>query len=353
MGTLVFSLLINRIFLTFSSNLGTRHHPDLIRWNNNSKPAMGGISFYIVFLLCITLYPAIAGNSEDLFNRSFNGIILATSIGFLMGLADDAYNTRPWLKFFTQLLCGVVLIATGTQIEIFQYSWLNICVTIIWVIGIMNSLNMLDNMDGITTVVSSTILMTILIVLMITGQINSIYTVLAFGIIASLFAFLKYNWNPAKMYMGDTGSQFLGILLAALGIKFLWNPEPAHPAQFSTIRHVFIVIIAFLPTLVDTTTVVINRLAKGNSPFIGGKDHTTHFLSYLGLSDKQVALVMWGLSLVSCIMVYIIVSAIPEWNAYYSIFFSFYCLIVFSFLFGITRLRTTNVRMQRRLKKRG
>lgn len=278
---------------------------------------------------------------------------MATSIGFLMGLADDAYNTRPWLKFFTQLLCGVVLILTGTQIEIFQHNWLNVTLTIIWVVGIMNSLNMLDNMDGVTTVVSSTILMSILIVLMVTGQINSIYTVLAFGIIASLFAFLKYNWNPAKMYMGDTGSQFLGILLAALGIKFLWNPDSANPAHFSTIKHIFIVIIAFLPTLVDTTTVVINRLSKGNSPFVGGKDHTTHFLSYLGLTDKQVTLVMWGLSLLSCTMVYIIVSAIPEWNAYYSIFFSFYCLIVFSFLFGITRLRTTNVRMQRRLKKRG
>ncbi len=350
LGTLVFSLLLNKIFLTFSKNLGIRNQEQL-RWSSVQKPAIGGVSFFIIFLLCIALYPALSGDSEGLYSRPFYGVILATCMGFLMGLADDAYNTKPLLKLFTQIACGVALVVTGTQIEIFSQQWLNIALTILWVVTIMNSLNMLDNMDGITTIVSSSILITILLILLITGQIESIYTVMAFGIIASLFAFLRYNWNPSKMYMGDTGSQFLGILLAALGIKFLWNPVGL--GQISIMKQVFIVLITFLPTLVDTTTVIINRVAKGNSPFIGGKDHTTHFLSYLGFTDKQVAVFMLVVSLIGCGLVYFIVTKIDEWTMTHTVLFSFYCIIVFSFLFTITRLRTTNFRMHRRIKKRG
>ncbi len=334
-GALVFSILINNIMLRFVKTLGIRNQNEAtIRWSDQVKPALGGLGFYIVFLLSITLHPFIfsySGNSN--INFQFTGIVGATSLGFLMGLADDAYNTRPVLKFLTQVLCGVILIYSGTYINIFDATILNYCLTIMWVVGLMNSINMLDNMDGITTIVSLIISFTILLLMLINKEIDTIGMTVMIGLIASLLGFLKFNWNPSKMYMGDTGSQYLGILLAAISINYLWNPIGS--SEFSLSRQFLIPILSFIIPIIDTTTVVIKRLRKGNSPFIGGKDHTTHHLSYLGFTERQVAALIALTSIVSSAIVIYIISAVKEWNHLYTAIFVCYFLLVFGVLFRI------------------
>ena len=331
----MFSFLINRIFLKFSKNLGIRNIDDkVIRWNTTSKPAFGGISFFIVFLLVLTQYQIFFPNQYTPIDTRLIGILVAASIGFLVGLADDAFNTNPLLKSIAQALCAIVLIATGNSICVFEAEWMNYGRTFLWVVGLMDSVNMLDNMDGITTIASIFALIGMLTVIVLNKTFESSYFVLVLGLIGALLGFLFFNWNPSKMYMGDTGSQFLGVELAALSIKFLWN----HSAMEynATSRQFLLPILAFIVPFSDTLTVVINRLSKGKSPFVGGKDHTTHHLSYLGLSDQSVALLVAGLGIFSTVILLIALS-ITNWSHLFTILFAAYALVVFVSLFLTTK----------------
>ncbi len=336
------SFLINKLFLSFSKNLGGRNKNDnMVRWSSTTKPAFGGISFFIVFLLSYAAYPIIFKDVEEITTLSALGIILASTLAFLMGLADDAYNTNPSLKFIVQFACAILLISTGTYIMIFDSLILNYGITILWVVGMMNSINMLDNMDAVSTLASIYAFTIMMLGGFINFQFQSIYFLLTSGMIASLVGFLFFNWNPSKMYMGDTGSQFLGIVLSAMAIKFLWNPVNPE-VEVAIGKQFLLVILAFLVPLADTTTVVINRLSKGNSPFIGGKDHTTHHLSYLGLSDRQVALIVAAISSLSTIFA-IYIFPIQEWKTLFTILFGSYALLIFLSLFLITKRKRHNI----------
>ncbi|MGB0886489.1 MAG: MraY family glycosyltransferase [Vicingaceae bacterium] len=336
LGALLFSILINRVMLRFVKTLGIRNEDEkTIRWSAQAKPALGGLTFYIIFLLSIILHSFIFSYEESGIDFRFTGIVGATSLGFLMGLSDDAYNTRPILKFLTQVLCGVILIYSGSFITIFDNDLLNYSITILWVVGLMNSINMLDNMDGITTIVSVVIAFTILLLMLVNNEADSLGTTIVIGLLASLLGFLYFNWNPARMYMGDTGSQYLGVLLAALSINYLWNPITT--SEFAISRQLLIPLLAFIIPIVDTTTVTIKRLSKGNSPFVGGKDHTTHHLAYLGFTEKQVAAIIALISIISSAIAVYAISSIQNWNHWYTLIFSAYFLIVFGVLFTIAK----------------
>jgi len=296
---LVFSLIINGLLLRFSKNLGIRNHQEiLVRWSSTSKPSLGGLSFFFIFLLSFLWLPFFAQSPFSFYNLQAIGVMAAIFIGFLTGLFDDAYNTHPWKKFAGQLLSGLVLIVCGVYIQFFNLELLNYLVTLFWVVGIMNSINMLDNMDGITSVSSLGILGSMLGIMAVSGHLTNPFGLLIIAIMGSLAGFLAYNWHPSKMYMGDTGSQFLGITLASFGIIFLWNAG-VKAAEMPPLTRALLVATAFALPISDTTTVCIKRILKGSSPFVGGKDHTTHHLSYLGLSDRWVAVVFAVLSIVS------------------------------------------------------
>lgn len=300
----IFSVLINSILLKFSQNLGTRnlHDQKHIRWNPNVKPSLGGISFFVVFLISFIILGFINNLLPLHFkNLKIIGIFLVCTIAFIMGLADDAYNTKPLLKFLTQIACGFILYFTGTRINIFPVETLNLGLTVLWVAGLMNSINMLDNMDGITTIVSITILC---FVITLNQKLNLILTplpILSLGVLGALLGFLIFNWHPSKMFMGDTGSQFLGCFLAVLGIDYCWNSYSLvnniwHTADPAVLGFITVALVFILP-LTDTATVSINRIRKGKSPFVGGKDHTTHHLFFKGITEKRIAILFFGIGL--------------------------------------------------------
>lgn len=288
-GSIVFSVLINFIFLKFAQNLGIRE--DIAaskRWSAVQKPAFGGISFYILFLLSFSSFTVFFSPIAGTPNAVMMGLVFATALSFLMGLADDAFNTRPLLKLSIQILSALVLIYTGTFIQLFDTMSLNYLITIVWVVGIMNSINMLDNMDAITSLISIIVILSTLILMYLTGNHYNIYFFTLLGVLASLIGFLFFNWNPSKLFMGDTGSQFLGLFLAFIGIKFFWNADGM--IMQNPILDKFILIMAlFAIPLIDTIIVTVNRILRKQSPMIGGKDHTTHSLVFIGFSDRQVA----------------------------------------------------------------
>jgi UDP-GlcNAc:undecaprenyl-phosphate/decaprenyl-phosphate GlcNAc-1-phosphate transferase len=335
LASLSFSLLINRFLLKFSKTMGIRNSSEtIIRWSSTSKHALGGISFYIIFLFSIIFISFIGPGDVNFFTLQTLGVLVVATVGFLAGLFDDAYNTRPWIKFFSQLLCGLILIASGNYITVFDNQLLNYALTVFWVVGMMNSINMLDNMDGISTIVSLSIAITIFAGILLRNEIMSPLIVVIIGLMAVLSGFLFYNWNPSKMYMGDTGSQFLGVLLAAIGINFFWNGNGFAGDSSPWMRFLAVAIVFALP-ITDTTTVFFKRLARKSSPFIGGRDHTTHHLSYLGLSDRQVAMLFSFISVVSFFMVISMTHFISVWNTRHFLIYGTYFLVVFVFLFTV------------------
>lgn len=333
---ILFSITINGLMLKFSKTLGIRQNQDtIIRWNSTAKPALGGISFFIIFLISLISLSFIKLEPSGFFNLQTLGMLASGTLGFLVGFYDDAYDTYPWFKFAGQFMCGILLILSGTYIQFFANDWLNYLLTIFWVVGIMNSLNMLDNMDGIASIVSIGVLASILGLVIIAGAFsNPVITILAGGI-ASLVGFLFYNWNPSKMYMGDTGSQFLGIFLAGLGIVYLWNAS-GFSLELNRLTKVIMVAMAFALPLIDTTTVFYKRLAKGTSPFVGGRDHTTHHLSYIGLNDRQVAIFFAVFSTISVAFTWLIAALTKDWKPLYSFLFIAYLAALFLFLFVVS-----------------
>jgi len=337
-SAVIFSLMINILFLRFFKTLGIRNNADgtVIRWGTLSKPSIGGITFYIIFLLSLASYSILFEPNQNTYQLGFVGLLLSCGAGFIIGLADDAYNTRPWLKFGIQLLCGLILIATGISIRIFPNEIANYILTLFWVVGIMNSINMLDNMDGITATVSIGIIGNTIYRIIHNGDITNVHLLVLIGVFASLVAFLRFNWNPSKMYMGDTGSQFLGVFLAAMGIIYFWNDPYANETP-ATGKLLVSTLMTFMLPILDTTVVVVNRISSGRSPFIGGKDHTTHSLALLGLSDRQVAIVFVSLAVVSIGINVILEEFILTWKHFYSVTFSTYFIALLGFFFYTTR----------------
>lgn len=336
---LVFTLLVNSVFMRFFRTFGIRENaPQIVRWNKSSKPAFGGIGFFIVFLFIFAIVGVIFPMESPPSQPELIGLLGATGLGFLMGLADDAYNTRPVLKSLVQVSCAGILLATGTSIEVTQVPWLDGALTVIWVVGLMNAINMLDNMDAIASVVSISVLLAAMGAQMLSGTATYAHLTLIIGMTGALGGFLFFNWSPSRMYMGDTGSQFLGVLLAYVGIRYFWGATSLEGAV-EPWRQFAMAIIVFILPLTDTTTVTINRLLRKTSPFVGGKDHTTHHLCYLGLTEPQVAMVFTGIGMFSAFLSYMALRYIPVWKPIHTALYLGYGLIVFGTLFGITRSR--------------
>ena len=337
-----FTVLVNKILLKFSTNLGVRNE-NLVRWTATVKPALGGISFYIMFLLASAAY--LAYFKVDATERFQVFLFLAVcTMGFMMGLADDAYNTKPALKFLVQFACGFLFIASGNYIKTTPYEWLNYTLTILWVVGLMNSVNMLDNMDGITTVTSLGILVGAISLMALNGSADTFWFAVSLGVGASLIGFLYHNWHPSVMYMGDTGSQFLGVFLAWIGVKAFWNGLDAYGEPIQS-KQIVMAALMFLGPISDTTAVTVNRLLHGRSPFVGGRDHTTHSLVYNGLAERHVAFVYLGIPLVSALICVFFVNFSTDWNGYHTAACAVYFFAVLGGLYYVTKTKRTRERL--------
>lgn len=310
-----------------------------MRWSSNVKPAIGGISFFIVFLISISVIGTLPRETSYLLDKRLIGIIASTSLGFILGLADDAYNTNPLAKFIAQLSCAFILIISDVYIHATNNPALDFALTTIWVIGLMNSINMLDNMDGITSSVSMCIIAGLIAVIAVTAPgVNTFYLVMLVGVLGALTGFLYFNWNPSRIFMGDTGSQFLGVFLASTSMLFFWDYRDEGSGEFIQLKQFVIPMLLFIIPLVDTTTVTIRRLMRKQSPFVGGKDHVTHHLAYLGLKDRWVAVTLIVVSLASIPLALAIILQWVPWTwqvtaaafAYFAVVF-----IAFQILYNI------------------
>lgn len=334
-GTLV-SLLSNKLLLRFSQSLGIRNKNDVtVRWSNQSKPSLGGIGLFLGFLFATFLYLILEPDINVFGNIEFIGLFFSASLAFSMGLADDAYDTKPLFKLFVQLSCGLFLVLSGTSIDLFHHVVLDSITTVVWVVILMNSLNMLDNMDGITATTVLFALLACLVSAMLVGDSNQLYWLyILVAVIGSVLGFLRYNINPAKMFMGDAGSQFIGLFVAFFTIKFLWNLGSI--TQSHSWISLILALTALTPAAADTLTVVINRLRSRKSPMLGGKDHTTHHLVYAGYTDRQVWIIFSFIGFVSFLLSVAIIYLVLISRLQEIMIFLLYFIAVFLILYRYT-----------------
>jgi UDP-GlcNAc:undecaprenyl-phosphate GlcNAc-1-phosphate transferase len=285
-GLFLFSLLIAAGSTPFFRNLALKQKildtPNSERKiQRTAVPYLGG--FGIALAVVLTTFAAITFSEATSENYFLALSVLAPAIVLgLIGFIDDKKHLTPLSRFIAQTFAGVftalVLILTNTVGNPTNSIFLDVLLTIIWVVGICNAINFFDNMDGAAGGISALSGFGFAIIGLQNGQ----YFVAAFGLVLSgaCVGYIFWNWNPAKIYMGDAGALFIGIILAALAVR-------VDPVSVSGIGAFFVPICVLALPILDTTTVVIDRLRRKVSPFEGGLDHLSHRLRRKGLSVRQ------------------------------------------------------------------
>jgi len=322
---LVLSLLSNRMLLQHYAHGHLAEDSDQERWNIR-KPETGGVSFYLCFFVAILFLYLSSYQRAD---SRLAGLLLAGTLAFGIGLWDDCKHISPLIKFSGQLLCAHILYVFGFHIAFIGLWWADYLFTVVWVLGIMNSINMLDNMDSISSIASLAVLMACALVVGMSGGSDVTLLLIGLAVAGALTGFLVYNWYPSKMYMGDSGSQFLGILLSALAIEFLWPYRDASGGF--EIRQFVFPLLAFMIPIIDTTTVTFRRLATGQSPFVGGRDHTTHQVALYTGNDRMVAFLMGGISLVNLVVIILLMQYVGQWEFIYTVLIFIYFFLLLAF----------------------
>jgi len=280
------AFVITPLFRNIARRFRIMDYPGGRKLQANPVAYLGGLAIITPitlgsFLLIFTSY------TIDLKQQLYFGLILPALAIAIVGLLDDIYQLPPWPRFISQSAVGVItsfnLYLSGSGVEIFDNQLLNSSATILWVVTIINALNFIDNMDGLATsisIVTSLALFTL-------AYLNNQYVVagLALAIFASCLGFLFWNKKPASIYLGDAGSLYLGFLLAAISIRIDLDNDSA------PVRALVLILILAIP-VIDTTQVVVSRIAKGKSPFEGGRDHISHHLLNRGLSQRSVLFIL-------------------------------------------------------------
>lgn len=297
------SLVLNPLFrkLALAKNiLDTPNSERKIQ--RTAIPYLGGFSIIISVFVIVTI--ALITHSADsrMLTRAASVLIPALLLG-LVGYIDDLKHLGAGPRFIAQFFAGVftavILVGSQTVGTSFNNKAIDTCLTILWVVGIANAINFLDNMDGAASGVAAISAFGFFLVATQSGQ----YLVAALGLVLSgaCLGYLKLNWHPAKIYMGDSGALFIGVLLAALAVR-LDPKEVQQPISF------FIPVLLLAIPVLDTSLVVIDRLRRRANPFEGGLDHISHRLRRHGLSIRQSVGVIYLIQIV-CVFLALYISA--------------------------------------------
>lgn len=292
-----------------------------LKVHRNPVPYLGGIAVYLAFLLTVAL--------TFQFDQQVLGLILAGSIVVLLGLFDDLGALTPQTKFLGQCLAVMVLIKSGIMIEIVILpEWLKVGLTFFWLIGVINAVNIIDIMDGLAAGVAFFASLILFGVAYLNGA--DMIATLTIGLAGSLFGFLRYNFQPAQIYLGDTGSMFIGLMLGALAMIGSYSSENSL-ALFAP------VLILGVP-IFDTLFVMFLRWRKGRSMFLGSKDHYALRCRALGWSVRSVVILSYGVTF--------ILGLIALWLKQASEFQSIIVFLVLGLLTLIAAWRLSRVKME-------
>lgn len=278
--------------------LGFVDIPDQRKGHRTPMPLLGGMAILFGAILGVLIF--YRGDPEP----TVLGVLLATTVVALTGLVDDYRPLPVWAKLGGQIAGFLILVYFGIRVKLPIPEPFNYAITLLWLLGITNAINFLDNMDGLSAGISAVTSSFILLLALVNGQF--LVGALSAAVLGACLGFLRDNFPPAKIFMGDVGSLFLGFLLAVMGIQLRF------PANSNFVTWMVPVFLFGLP-IFDMTLVVISRLRRGLSPATAGRDHTSHRLVRLGFSTRETVLILYLVSgILGMMALYITQATIPE-----------------------------------------
>ncbi|HVE47452.1 MAG TPA: MraY family glycosyltransferase [Acidimicrobiales bacterium] len=285
LGSVALALLFTPIALHLALRRGILDHPGAIKAQSTPVPYLGGAAIVVSFAVAVVALALIRPPVSGLGQLT---ALLAIAVALaLMGLIDDLRGLSPTLRLGLQVAAGLGVWACGVEAHLFGPDIADAAVTVLWVVAVTNAFNLLDNMDGLSAGVAAIASVFLFIVAYLNGQF--LVATLAIALAGVATGFLRHNFQPARIYMGDAGSLFLGFLLAVLSLKLRTR---------IVTRTTFLVPMVILGVaLFDTTLVTVTRLIHHRSPMMGGRDHTSHRLVHVGIPVRATV----GLIYAACV----------------------------------------------------
>ena len=293
---------------------------------------LGGVAIWLSTMLTFFLLVLL---SYYPYGSLLSGILLGGSLMFLLGLVDDVYNLNAKFKLFIQIAIVTIVYLLGVKIDtiinpfggVFELGWLSYPITLLWIVGICNAVNFIDGVDGLAGSVITVNSITLAIVAVSMTPSNTISALIAFILAGSMLAFLAYNFNPAKIFMGDSGALFAGFLLASLSITGVMK---------TATLAIFLPFVVLAVPIIDITFSSLRRILKGTSPFVADAEHIHHKLLKAGFSQNNTVAILTLVAIVGGAIATALVGSIGHYILYMFVLL----LIMFALsLISITRKR--------------
>jgi UDP-GlcNAc:undecaprenyl-phosphate GlcNAc-1-phosphate transferase len=283
LATLLLAVLLTLLTRRAAHRFGAIVTPRQNRWHDRPTAMLGGIAIYAAFALGYLLFtPGL---------RSAFPIIAAASLLFLTGLVDDLVEIKPYTKLVVQLIAAAIPVYYGLHLPWTGNEAVNDLLTILWLVGITNAINLLDNMDGLAAGISAIATAFLVVTFLLNGEGEVALMAAILG--CSALGFLAFNFHPASIFMGDCGSMFLGFMLGGTALLSSYGRSRSIAAVLLTP-----VLILLIP-IFDTCVVTITRKLSGRPISQGGRDHTSHRLVALGVSQRRAVLIFYLVAAIS------------------------------------------------------
>jgi UDP-GlcNAc:undecaprenyl-phosphate GlcNAc-1-phosphate transferase len=285
LAALTLSLILVPVFRGVALRAGLVAHPKNDRWHRRPTALLGGVA------IAVSLFASVVASGAA---RQLPVLVICAGLIFVLGLMDDLVSLKPSTKLVAQIALASVFLAFGQRLHWTDSVTLDSVLTIIWVVGVTNAFNLLDNMDGlcagIAIIVGSLYLVGLLPFVESAVALNeAVYTA---ALVGAVMGFLVYNFHPASVFMGDSGSLLIGMSFAAL----MLGPIPGAVGKSHFVSIVAAPVLVLLIPIFDTTLVTVSRMLSGRSASVGGRDHSSHRLVAVGLSERAAVRVLWLLA---------------------------------------------------------
>lgn len=297
--TFMFAWIVTYLFIpkvrTFALKVGWADEPNARRLNQEPRANAGGLAIYTGVIAAIILAGCLSPIILAKVQVAILAILLGGSVLVIVGFIDDQFGGLPPLfRILVQILAALLLVVCKIQIHIVYFGApidgiLSIVATVFWIVGITNAVNLMDGIDGLAGGVSFITAMSLLAA-SAQFEIRAAATLISAGVAGAALGFLRHNYHPSRIFMGDAGAYFLGYVLAATSIL--------GSAKVTTVTALIPTVLLFLVPVLDTSQVIIKRLLSGHNPMSSpGRDHLHHRLLAQGFSQRNSAAILWGVAL--------------------------------------------------------
>ncbi|MBW1989928.1 MAG: glycosyl transferase [Deltaproteobacteria bacterium] len=287
-------LALTPVVRALARRRGWLANPSADRWHERPTALLGGIAIFTAMAVPLVLLsdfpldflfaPAAISHGRDAATGA--ALLFGAGAMFLWGLVDDFVHIKPYTKLLGQILAASAIAFFGYRLQWVESLTADTLLTILWMVGITNALNLLDNMDGLCAGVGAIAALLLSVLLRDAFPLASLYALLLAG---AALAFLVYNFRPASIFMGDSGSLTIGFSLAFLSVVYSHFAAPAH-----SLHAIAVPLLVLMVPIFDTTLVTIIRTLSGRKASVGGKDHTSHRLVLIGLSQTKAVLLLYA-----------------------------------------------------------